>query len=187
MKLLIGIISFIIFLIVKDTKPMKKAREIKTNWIIEGLIIFFMLAFLLFHYFYSSVSIDDFNVIEKMHEEKGVRIYIISEDGQEKYLILKRAGILNKLFFEMKTPVNNMPAREIIDTFKYTHYIDMENSVITHTYEKRWDDILYYWIMSIIIVYNVRDFEKASKMDKIIVGSWLVMVLGMTVFCYILT
>ncbi len=183
MKLWQTIVVFITFLVAKDTKIMKNIRKIKINWIIISVIIFFMSVFLLFNYFNNSANIDEFNLIEKVHEEKGIYIYTILEEGEEKYLILKRAGILNKLFIEIKVPATNIPTRNIIDTFKYTHYIDIENSIITHTYKKRWGDgVVSYWIMLAVFVYHIREFEKASKLEKIIVALWLITTLGITIF-----
>jgi len=183
MKLSNTIVIFITFLIAENTKIGKNIRKIKINWIIPSVIIFFLATFLLFNYFNSSVNIDEFNVTGKVHEEKGIYIYTILEEGEEKYLILKRARILNKLFIEIKVPVTNIPTRNIIDTFKYTHYIDIENSIITHTYKKRWGDgVVSYWIMLAVFVYHIREFEKASKLDKIIVASWLTITFGITIF-----
>jgi len=182
MRLSQAVVVFITFLIVKDTKIMKNIREIKTNWIITSVIIFFLSVFLLSNYFNNSVNIDEFNVIEKVHEEKELYIYKILEEGEEKYLVLKKAGILNELFIEIKFPVQDMHIRKI-DTFKYIHRIDIENSIITDTYKKRWGDgVVSYWIMSVIFVYHIREFEKASKFEKIIVASWLIITLGITIF-----
>lgn len=186
MNLLQTLVAFITFLIVKDTKISKNIRKNKRarkiSWIILGVIALFMSVFLLSNYFNTSINIDEFNIIEKVHEEKGIYIYIILDEEKEKYLVLTREGIFNKLFLQRKAPVQDMVIRNI-DTFKYTHHIDIENSIITHTYKKRWGDgVLSFWIILAMCAYHIQEYEKVPKSDKLIVASWLIITVGITIF-----
>lgn len=93
-----------------------------------------MVGYLTFDYFNTSTDIDEYKIIEKVHEEKGIVIYTISEEGKEKYLILKE-GVFDKVFLQNKSPVQDSIETDI-NTFKYKHHIAIENSVFTHTYKK---------------------------------------------------
>ncbi len=186
MNLLQTITFCVVFLIAKDIKKINNIRKNKKiriiSWTIAGIIIFIATFLLWNDYFNTSININEFNIIEKVYEEKGIYIYIILEEEQEKYFILTKEGIFNKLFWQRKTPVQDMVIRNI-DTFKYTHHIDIENSIITHIYKKRWGDgVLTFWIILATCVLYVNDLKKIKKSDKIILVSWFIITVSVTIF-----
>lgn len=186
MNLFQTIIILIIIILTKDIKKVKSIRENKKasiiSWIIVGAMTFSMVTFLSLNYFKTSINLDEFNVIEKVHEEKGIYIYTILEEEKEKYLILKREGIFNKLFLQSKAPVQDMVIPNI-DTFKYKHQIEIENSIINHTYKKRWGDgVVSFWIILAVGIYLGSKQEKLSKVDKTIGLLWLIITVGDTIF-----
>lgn len=162
------------------TKTMIISRII--SWIIMGALAIFSAIILPYNYFTTSINLDDFNIIEKLHEEKGIYIYTILEEGEEEYLILKNEGVSNRLFLHCKAPMQELILINI-DTFKYKHNIDIEDSIITHTYKKRWvDGVLSFWIILAFIIYLGSKQNKVSKVDKILVMLWLVITIGDTIF-----
>ncbi len=186
MNLLSSIIVCMTIVISKEMKKTKPIRENKKTRIISGIILgvvmLFMVIFLSFNYFKTSIHLDEFTIIEKVHEEKGIYIYTILEEGREKYLVLKQEGILHKLFLQMKMPVQERANIET-ETFQYKHDIDIENSVITHTYKKRWGDgMVSFWVILAMGAYLAIEQEKLSKADKIIGVLWLIIAVGVTIF-----
>lgn len=186
MNLFQTIIMSLVMITTKDIDKLNRIRENKKVKIIRRIILsvvgVLMVIFLTFNYFKTSINLDKFNIIEKVHDEKGICIYTISEEEKEKCLILKKNIIFNKLFFESKKPVQNMVIRDI-DTFKYRHHIEIENSIIEHTYEKRWGDgVVSFWVILGAALYLGSEQDKLSKADKIIGILWFIITIGNTIY-----
>lgn len=185
MNLFQTIMILSVMLITKDINKLKSIRENKkvrtARRIIISVMIFSLAIFLSINYFKTAIHLNEFHIIEKVHEEKGIYIYTILEDEKEKYLILKE-GIFNKLFLECNVPIQEIHIGNI-DTFKYKHSIDIENAIVTHTYQKRWGDgVLSFWLVLAVSIYFGSKQDRLSKTDKIIVGLWGMITVGVTVF-----
>lgn len=182
MNLSVVITIFVVSIMTKDMKFKQKINRYSTViWIIMGILMILMAGYLTFNYFNTSTDIDDYKIIEKVYEEKGIVIYTISEEGKEKYLILKE-GVFDKVFLQTKSPVQELVETDI-NTFKYKHHIAIENSVFTHTYKKNWGEgVVSFWLVLFMGIYNVPKNKMLSNTDKIVGGLWLIITVGVTIF-----
>lgn len=183
MNLGLFIIMCIVFIMTKDIKRKRKNKMISSiAMTVMCISIVLMYGYLTYDYFNSAIKINEFNVNEKIYENKGVSIYTISEDGQEKYLILKGDGIFDKVFLHAKPPIQEGFVTNI-DTFKYKHTISMENSQITHNYEKKWGNGVFpFWLILVSCLCCIRKNQKLAIVDKAVLVVWSIITVGVTVF-----
>lgn len=183
MNISVIIIIFVTSVLTKEIRHKRKNSRANTiSLTIMGVIVLLMIGFSTFNYFNTSTNINEFNIIEKVYEDKGISIYTILEDGEEKYLVLKSDGVFDTVFLHCKAPVQDGVVT-YVETFKYKHQIDIENSIVSHTYKKRWGDgVLSFWLVLAMGVCNIEKDKKLSKADKIVGTLWLVITVGVTIF-----